>query len=340
MNCSASRPANPLYEWISHLFGIRRSVLSGDSLNQESARLASVLPELAVKLGVDVSQTANGSRIIDAGIKARGGINAGLLMADLCLSRLGTASITSDSAGTPSVQVTTDNPVTACLQSQYAGWRISVDKYFAMGSGPMRALAAREELFEKLPIDEQSDVAVGVLETSQLPDDAVTDYLAERCGIAPEDLTLLIAPTASVAGTIQVVARSVETAMHKLFELGFDVRRVRSGFGTAPLPPVAKDDLAGIGRTNDAILYGGSVTLWVDGDDDSLTEIGPKVPSSAAECHGRPFLQIFKEAGYDFYKIDPLLFSPAEITFHNVETGNAFRFGQREPDVLRESFGI
>lgn len=311
-----------------------------ESLNQEATAFTEALTDIAARVGIEISQTPNGARILDAGINARGGINAGQILADVCLSHRGTATVTSGPDGQPTVEVTTDDPVTACLQSQYAGWRISVDKYFAMGSGPMRALAAREELFEKLPIDEQSDVAVGVLETSQLPDDAVTDYLAERCGIAPEDLTLLIAPTASVAGTIQVVARSVETAMHKLFELGFDVRRVRSGFGTAPLPPVAKDDLAGIGRTNDAILYGGSVTLWVDGDDDSLTEIGPKVPSSAAECHGRPFLQIFKEAGYDFYKIDPLLFSPAEITFHNVETGNAFRFGQREPDVLRESFGI
>lgn len=311
-----------------------------NTLNRNAAAFVSSAIDQAAQLGLVVSSTSNGTRIIDAGINARGGINAGLLLADLCLSRLGTVQVTTDAAGFPGVQVTTDAPVTACLQSQYAGWRISVDKYFAMGSGPMRALAAREELFEKLPIDEQSDVAVGVLETSQLPDDSVTSYVAERCGIPPDKLTLLVAPTASVAGTIQVVARSVETAMHKLFELGFDVRRVRSGFGTAPLPPVAKDDLAGIGRTNDAILYGGCVTLWVDGDDDSLAGIGPKVPSSAAECHGRPFLEIFKEAGYDFYRIDPLLFSPAEIVFHNVTTGSAFRFGQREPDVLRESFGI
>ncbi|MBI1312819.1 methenyltetrahydromethanopterin cyclohydrolase [bacterium] len=312
------------------------------SLNQNAATVVSAISDAATlaRLGIVASTTTNGACVFDTGINARGGIDAGRLLAELCFSGLGTTQIGVDVDGNPSVQVVTDAPVAACLQSQYAGWKISVDKYFAMGSGPMRALAAREELFEKLPIDEQSDVAVGVLEAGQLPDDSVTSYIAERCGISPEKLTLLVAPTASLAGTIQVVARSVETAMHKLFELGFDVRRVRSGFGTAPLPPVAKDDLAGIGRTNDAILYGGRVTLWVDGDDDSLKEIGPQVPSSAAECHGRPFLQIFKEAGYDFYRIDPLLFSPAEITFHNLETGNAFRFGQREPDVLRESFGV
>jgi methenyltetrahydromethanopterin cyclohydrolase len=245
-----------------------------------------------------------------------------------------------DGLGFPTVQVQTDHPVEACLLSQYAGWRVSVDDYFGMGSGPMRAAAAREELFEKIPWDESPDSVLGVLEASALPDDEVVNYLAERCGVAPSGVTLAVAPTASIAGTIQVVARSVETSLHKLFELGFDVRRIQSGFGTAPLPPVAKDDLAGIGRTNDAILYGGRVTLWVTGDDESLAEIGPKVPASAADGYGKPFIDIFREAGQDFYKIDPMLFSPAEIVFHNIETGSAFCFGEVAPAVLRQSFGV
>ena len=41
----------------------------------------------------------------------------------------------------PLVQVVTDHPVRACLASQYAGWAIKEGKYFAMGSGPMRAAA-------------------------------------------------------------------------------------------------------------------------------------------------------------------------------------------------------
>jgi methenyltetrahydromethanopterin cyclohydrolase len=209
-----------------------------------------------------------------------------------------------------------------------------------MGSGPMRAAAAREELFDKLPWDESPDAVVGVLEASTLPRDAVVEYLAERCGVEPSGVTLAVAPTASLAGTIQVVARSVETSLHKLFELDFDVRRIVSGFGTAPLPPVAKDDLAGIGRTNDAILYGGRVTLWVTGDDESLEDIGPKVPASSAGGYGKPFIDIFREADHDFYKIDPMLFSPAEIVFHNIETGSMFHFGEVAPAILRQSFGV
>jgi methenyltetrahydromethanopterin cyclohydrolase len=166
------------------------------------------------------------------------------------------------------------------------------------------------------------------------------EYIAERTGVDPEDVDLLVAPTSSMAGNLQVVARSVETAMHKLFELGFNVDRVVSGFGSAPLPPVAADDLTGIGRTNDAILYGATVTLFVRGDDDSLATIGPQVPATASAVHGKPFLEIFEEAGRDFYEIDPALFSPAEILFHNIDTGCVHRFGRTEPDILKTSFGL
>lgn len=313
--------------------------MTGNSLNADAMRYFQSQIDAAASSNISVSRTPSGATVVDAGVDARGGLGAGLLLAHLCLSGRGNVAITADVSGAPCVTVRTDDPVSACLHSQYAGWRLSVDSYFAMGSGPMRALAGREELFEKLPVQEAADVAVGVLESSELPGEAVAATVAEQCGIPPGNLTLLVAPTASLAGTVQVVARSVETALHKLFELGFDVRRVRSAFGAAPLPPVAKDDLAGIGRTNDAILYGGQVTLWVDGDDESLAEIGPRVPSSAAEGHGRPFLEVFQEAGCDFYKIDPLLFSPAEITFQNVETGRVLHFGSCEPDVLHKSFG-
>jgi methenyltetrahydromethanopterin cyclohydrolase len=240
----------------------------------------------------------------------------------------------------PSLLKTTDAPLAACLFSQYAGWQISVGKFFAMGSGPMRAAAVREELFAKLEYRESPAEVVGVLETGRLPGDAVVEFIAERTGVAAGKTVLLAAPTSSQAGNVQVVARSVETALHKLFELGFDVKRIVSGWGLAPLPPVATDDLAGIGRTNDAILYGGRVALWVRGDDESLDAIGPRVPANASAAHGKPFLEIFDEAGRDFYKIDPHLFSPAEVTFQNLDSGRVHRFGQIEPCTLRRSFGL
>jgi len=137
---------------------------------------------------------------------------------------------------------------------------------------------------------------------------------------------------------LQVVARSAETALHKLHELEFDLARIVSAHGTAPLAPVAADDMAAIGRTNDAVLYGGVVTLEVRGDDASLEAIGPQVPANASSDYGLPFGEIFARYNGDFYKIDPLLFSPAVVQFRNLDTGRSFRYGAVNPTVLQRSF--
>lgn len=310
-------------------------------LNQRAAELCQALRRRSKELRAEI-HSISGATVIDLGVSARGGLEAGRAMAEICLAGLGRVQIVPGDPTVwtgPAVSVDTDYPLAACIASQYAGWQIAVGKYFAMGSGPMRTLAAKEPLFEELALGETADEAVGVLETSKLPPTEVIDYLARECGLAADRLTLVAARTASQAGTVQVVARSVETALHKLHELKFDLHRVESGWGTAPLPPPAADDLTGIGRTNDAILYAARVTLWVRGDDESLKEIGPRLPSNSSPDHGEPFAEIFRRAGHDFYQIDPLLFSPAEVTLANLDTGNSFRFGVIMPDVIRRSFG-
>jgi methenyltetrahydromethanopterin cyclohydrolase len=312
-------------------------------LNTRAVQLVESLLPSAATLRLSVHEIAGGGRVLDCGIVAEGGLGAGLALAQVCTAGLAEISLTNgEIAGNawPHVLVASDHAVPACLFSQYAGWQIGVEKFFAMGSGPMRALSAREEVFKKLDYRETATATVGVLEGRKLPTPAVFQFLAEKTGVRPQDTTLLIAPTASAAGNFQVVARVVETALHKLFELGFDVTRIRSASGTAPLAPVARDDLSGIGRTNDAILYGGRVTLWVRGDDESIAAIGPQVPSMSAACYGEPFMKIFEQAGHDFYKIDPHLFSPAEIVFQNLDTGTVQFFGQIAPHLLKVSFGI
>ena len=256
----------------------------------------------------------DGATVLDFGVEAMGSLGAGLALAEICTAGLAEISVThGEVAGVawPHLLVNSDSPVEACLLSQYAGWQISTDDFFGMGSGPMRAAAAREELFDAFDYKEDAGHVVGVLEAAQFPTVAAVREIAEKCGVETRNLALLVAPTASIAGNAQVVARCVETALHKLYELDYDVTRIESAVGWAPLAPVAARDLDGIGRTNDAILYGGRVTLMVSGDDDSITSVGPRVPSSGSDAHGRPFLEIFEDAGRDFYKIDPHLFSPA-----------------------------
>jgi methenyltetrahydromethanopterin cyclohydrolase len=310
------------------------------TLNERAFAFVTEMVSRADELQIAVLQVG-GARILDCGISAPGGVQAGLALARVCMANRADVTIVPGVVGelpVPHVQVVTDHPVAACMASQYAGWQISVGKFFAMGSGPMRAHYGKEPLYDHIAGREQAPVAVGVLETRKLPDEAVINYLSERLNLPSTQLTLLAAPAASLAGTIQVVARSLETALHKLHELKFDLSQVVAGFGTAPLAPVAADEIGAIGRTNDAILYGGRVTIWVRSEDAQLAEIGPRVPSSASPDHGAPFGQIFERYNRDFYKIDPMLFSPAQIVFHNLSTGRSHAFGSVELGVLKSSF--
>ncbi|MEX2141670.1 MAG: methenyltetrahydromethanopterin cyclohydrolase [Pirellulales bacterium] len=311
------------------------------SLNQQAFELCLEAHSAADELRISGRQEAGGPLILDFGIEARGGLEAGLRLAEICLAGQGEVALVPADRSVwsgPAIQVTTDDPVRACMAAQYAGWKLEQGKFFAMGSGAMRAAAGKEAIFESIRYREQADVAVGVLESRKLPPSELCDRIAADCGVNASHLVLCVAPTASHAGTIQIVARSIETALHKLHELRFEISRVESGYGVAPLPPVAADDLAAIGRTNDAILYGGEVTLWVRGDDESVAAIGPRVPSSASPDFGEPFLAIFQRYDCDFYRIDPHLFSPAAVTFCNLDTGRTQRFGQISPEVIRRSF--
>jgi methenyltetrahydromethanopterin cyclohydrolase len=309
------------------------------SLNSRAVALCREMASRADELQIRVSTAACGTTLYDCGISVPGSRAAAILLAQVCLADLAEVSVDDSAKPWPTVHISTNSPVAACLASQYAGWEVKGEKYFAMGSGPMRAAAGREALFDEIGCRETASEVVGVLEASKLPPDTVCEEIAVKCGVMPEKLTLLVAPTRSACGTLQIVARSVETALHKLHALGFDLSRVVTGHGTAPLPPLAKDDFAAVGRTNDAILYGGQVLLTVQGDDASLEELGPRVPSAASADYGRPFSEIMAHYDNDFYRIDPLLFSPAAIEFVNVSTGSHFRFGEVNQQLLARSFG-
>jgi methenyltetrahydromethanopterin cyclohydrolase len=307
------------------------------TLNENAMALADVLAAHAGPWRCATS-SVGGARIIDCDGAVVGGLQAGLQMARVCTAGLAEVTLVSGPDG-PEIQLATDDPVRACLASQYAGWQIKGAGFFAMGSGPMRAAAGREAIFEHIPGKEQPPCAVGVLESRKHPTEEVIAYLVNHLPATVERLTLLVAPASSIAGTVQVVARCLETALHKLHELKFDLHQVLSGYSVAPLPPVAADEGTAIGWTNDAILYGGRTVLWVRADDERLADVGRKVPSSASPDHGAPFGEIFRRYDGDFYKIDPMLFSPAMVEFRNLKTGRVHRFGRTEPDLLRRSFG-
>jgi methenyltetrahydromethanopterin cyclohydrolase len=313
------------------------------SMNKRIAGLVDAVAADPDTSGVQVRTLDSGARLLDCGGHARGGLEAGLIFASTCLGGMGRVQAAPVVVGPrtwPGVGVSVDQPAAGCLASQYAGWKLEHGKFFAMASGPGRALARTEPLFDELQWREPdgTDVAILCLETRDDPPAEVVEKVASRCGVAPEQITFLIAPTASICGSVQISARVVETALHKLHELGFEPDRVRYGWGCCPVAPVASDDATAIGRTNDAVLYGGTVHLWIDGSDDEVAELARKLPSSASDAFGTPFGEQLKAAGWDFYKIDPMLFSPAEVTLTSSESGRAHHAGGHAPDVLERSF--
>lgn len=319
------------------------------SVNALAAPLVVDLVEAAQRLRLQVSTSWGGATVIDAGIAARGGLEAGRRIAEICLGGLGTVRL-AYAAGEgalgalPEVQVHSTDPVLACLASQYAGWSLEhgegKDAFRALASGPGRALARREPLFEELGYADRHDRAVLVLEVDRAPPEAIVDKIARACALAPERVTLILTPTGSLAGGVQIAARTLEVALHKAHALGFALDRIVDGMGAAPLPPPARDFLAAMGRTNDSILFGARVTLYVDAADGDAEGLARSLPASASRDYGKPFAQIFKDYKFDFYQIDPMLFAPAEATVCNLASGRTFRGGKRDAARLAESFGL
>ena len=311
------------------------------AMNERAWALATWYIERAAELGLAVHALPGGARVIDAGVHAPGGLAAGRALAGLCMGGLGHVDFTTLTIGGdtwPGVLVWTDHPAESCMASQYAGWAINPEGFFAMGSGPLRAKARVErELFSKLGYAEDATRGVLVLESRTLPTADVAAWVAGKAGVVPDALTFAVAPTASIAGGVQIVARVLETGLHKMDTIGFDVRRVVSAMGTAPLAPTARSDMRAIGRTNDCILYGGQARYTVRAEDDELARLAEQLPASASSDYGTPFYEVFKRYDNDFYKIDPMLFSPAEVWLTSATSGRTFHAGRLNPEVLRAS---
>lgn len=311
------------------------------SVNQLSAPLVQKLIQQADDLQLVVSKHESGCTIVDAGIQCAGSAEAGRLIAEICMGGLGNVALVADDRFADwhdAITVNSTQPVLACLASQYAGWALSHEKFFSLGSGPARALAQREDLFKELAYEDAANSTCIVLETDKVPPLTVIEKILRDTKVVAQQLTIILTPTTSIAGVVQIVGRVLEVALHKAHTLHFPLENVVSGTGLAVLPPVAKDFMAAMGRTNDAILFGGYVRLQVRGDDVAAAELALNLPSSASKDYGKTFAEVFKFYDMDFYKIDPMLFSPAKVTVTNIDTGNVFEAGQLNADLINLSF--
>ena len=324
------------------------------NLNKSAMRLFNKLVDDADRYGVLVEQSSVGATLVDAGIKVQGGYLAGEMVTEICLAGYGKATVMPVQYGDivlPSVFIQTDHPALSLLGSQFAGWQVKGENYSAIASGPARALALKpKNLYVKLDHQEQSDIAVVVLETEQAPPASVLEQMALKCNVAPKNLFVVMFSTTSLSGATQVSGRVVETGLHKLERLELEPLSVKHAWGYAPIVPVHPNAGEAMGRTNDAILYGGVTNYTGSYDDEAkLENIVKQAPSSASEFlkeakrlsqKSPRFMDIFKEAGFDFYKIDSNIFAPAVVAITNAKTGKTFRAGNIDVDVLKVSLGI
>jgi len=311
------------------------------SVNQQAAEIVEQMVDRAEQLGIAVTNLPCGARVVDLGLKAPGGLLAGKYTAEVSLGGMGEVTFLPLDFGDfwlPGVGIAVDQPEIGCMASQYAGWGIQRGDFFAIGSGPARALAAVEPLFKQKMIDytDHADVAIIVLEGHTMPGDEVAQFIARKCHLSPAQVTILIAPAACLAGSVQICARVVATGMHKMFKLGFDVRKVLHGYGTCPIAPVVPDENLASAHINDCVLYGGRVHYTVRAEDAEIEALIRRIPSLASPDYGIPCYQLFQHYG-NFYNIDPLLFCPSQVTINNLTSGRTFGAGQPNPRVLRAS---
>lgn len=311
------------------------------SVNEKALKLVEELYDDPEKFGVILKESKSSAKIIDAGINAKGGLLAGRIITEISLGGLGEAYLSHKDYGGfkfPCISVFTDHPAIATLGSQLAGWHIKVEGYSAIGSGPARALALKpKSIYREIDYRDEADNAVLLLETSKEPPESVITYISNCCGVEPNRLYLILVPTSSVAGFTQVSGRVVETGIHKLAMLGLDPCMITHAHGYAPIMPVHLDLIEAMGRTNDAIIYGGVTSYIVEYEGEEFGDLVKKAVSSASKQYGRPFAEIFKEANLDFYEVDSKLFAPAVMEINNAKTGETFRSGRVDVAVLRRS---
>ncbi|MBE6485330.1 MAG: methenyltetrahydromethanopterin cyclohydrolase [Methanosphaera stadtmanae] len=319
-----------------------------ESMNVAAKKIADKMVADADKLKLIASTLSNGTLVIDCGVNAKGSIKGGELFTKVCLGGICDVGISipgdlSDIMAMPAVKVKTDFPALTTLGSQKAGWKIEVEDYFAMASGPAQTHKFKnDEIYAMTNYTEDSDIAVITLESNKLPDEKVAQFIADECGVKTDNLTILVAPTASLVGSIQISGRALEVGIYKMYEvMDFDVTKITYAAGITPITPVDPDNLKAMGKTNDAIIFGGRTYYYIEPDEgESLEELATNLPSSSSENYGKSFLEFFEEADGDFYKIPKEVFAPAQVIVNDMVTGEMFHTGSIDLERLKKSFEV
>lgn len=312
------------------------------SINAEAMKIVRKILETPEALGVTVARLGCGTTVIDMGQNAPGGWQAARYFCLVVLGGLGEVSYEAFPLGDLrliGVRVMVDRPIESCVASALAGWKIETGPDAAILSGPARALNSEpDHYFDLIPYRDRWHEAVITVQMRKPVTDALAETIARACRVSPDDLYILATRHASLVCAVQVAARGVELAMHRLSLEGFDITCIRYASSIAVIPPVAADEAVAFGRNNDALIYGNEVTLAVDSSDEVIARIVPRAVTAASPIGGRLFADLYREAGYNFHAIPPEMHTPSVLHVTNINTGTTVSAGQVDIAVLRRSF--
>ena len=228
------------------------------------------------------------------------------------------------------------------MSCQLSGWALPEFKNDAgivpLISGPVRAIVKEDKFAKPFSYQDKSEKVVVVLQDKALPSEELTAYIAKKCKVEPENIFILVAPTGSLVGLVNVISRTLETSLWRLHELGFDVNNVISAWGKAPLPPISKDEYTAMIRANTYIYYGGTAGFVVNCKDEDIERIIEDITLSpkTTKQYGIPFSKLLEEAGGNIFNMTEFCHNVTKVNFYNSFTGNTFVYGKNDQKMLLE----
>jgi methenyltetrahydromethanopterin cyclohydrolase len=315
------------------------------SLNEAAMDIISPILDDPQRYGALISKSSGGATIVDMGIEADGSwLGAKMYveaahggMAELTYGRTRIKDL-----DLPTANLMVDNPMLSVIGCEAGAWAVGEGEFVPVASGPVRAKARADRWSQRVEYEDPSPYVLLQMQTVSIPNDETLAYVADACGIPVANLTVMVAPSASLVGSIQVCSRAFEQCIISLARnTSFDISTILHGYGSAPVAPVIKDEVLAMGRINDALVYGGSGGMWLrHSDDDEVRRMTEGLPFSAqaGDDYGKGYAEIYATYGHSLFNIPAPLDSPAKVMMTNMLTGNVFTAGKIDEDIVYRSF--
>ncbi|MEW6623995.1 MAG: methenyltetrahydromethanopterin cyclohydrolase [Bacillota bacterium] len=315
------------------------------SVNRNAMEIVRSIIAKHETLNVGVLKYKNGSTIIDMGINYPGGWMAAQYFAEATLGGLGRLNYSIfnlDDLELPQIEIYADRPAIACLSCQLSGWALPEVRNEAgivpLISGPVRTVAREDSFAKEFAYQDSNHEVVVALQDNRMPEESLINYIAKTCKVNSQNIYVLVAPTGSIVGCVNVVARTLETSLWRLHHLGMDVNKIAAAWGRAPLPPITKDEYTAMIRTNTYTYYGGTAGFIVECEDNEIEKILHDIPLSpqTTQHYGVSFGELLKEANGNIFEIKDFVHNVTKVIFYNVRTGRTFRIGKIDFEMLKK----